>query len=81
MKFLYIMVYTFPPKVACIAELHSSGMSYRAIGSRIDIDQSTVGHVLKRFSKSEDPYYVKPRSGHPQKLDECQVRVGAQMLA
>ena len=56
-------------------------MGNEEIAQRIGIHHTTVAHILKRFEKSEDPYYVNPKTGRPHKMDIREIRVAARMLA
>ncbi|KAF9440786.1 hypothetical protein P691DRAFT_686458 [Macrolepiota fuliginosa MF-IS2] len=64
------MVYTSPSKVSHVVKLHSLGFSHENIGARTSIHCTTVACILKRFEKNPNPYFVRPKSGCPQKLDE-----------
>ena len=76
----HIMVYTSPSKVSHVVELCSLSFSHENIGARTSIHHTTVARILKRFEKNPNPYFVRPKSGCPRKLDEWDVRVGARML-
>lgn len=75
------MVYTSPSEVSRIVELRSLGLSHENIGTRAGIHRTTVARILKRFEKTLDPYFVRPKTGCPRKLDDHDVRAGARMLA
>ena len=55
-------------------------MGNEEIAQRIGIHRTTVTHILKHFEKSEDPYYVNPKTGCPRKMDIREIRVAARML-
>ena len=75
------MVYTSPTKVSRIVELRSLGLSQQNIGVRTGIHRTTVARILKRYEKTHDPYYTKPKVGRPRKLNDHDIREGAHMLA
>jgi len=75
------MVYTSPTKVAQVVDFKKLSMGNEEIAQRIGIHRTTVTRILKCFEKSEDLYYVNPKTGHPHKMDVREVQVAAQMLA
>src|SRR5215469_14644188 len=75
------MVYTSPTKVAHVVHFQQLGMSRQDIATQIGIHRTTVGRILTCFKKSEDPYFVNPKKGCPQKLKERETRLAARMLA
>ena len=75
------IVYTSPTKFAQVVDFKKLSMGNEEIAQRIGIHCSTVARILKRFEKSEDPYYVNPKTGCPRKMDVRKVRVAAWMLA
>ncbi|RDB19714.1 Transposable element Tc1 transposase [Hypsizygus marmoreus] len=75
------MVYMSPTKVARVVDFRKLNMSDREIAQTIGIHRTTVARIVKRFDKSQDPYYVNPKTGCPCKLDVRDVHVAARMLA
>jgi len=63
------MVYTSPTKVTQIVALKKLSMDNKDIAQRIGIHHTTVTCILKCFEKSAYPYYIKPKTGWPHKLD------------
>ena len=73
--------YTHPPPKLLELSTSRSSMGNEEIAQRIGIHRTTVARILKRFEKSEDLYYVNPKTGCPHKMDICEIRVAARMLA
>jgi transposase len=74
------MVYTSPTKVARV-DFKKLSMGNEEIAQRIGIHHTTVTCILKCLEKSEDLYYVNPKTGRPHKMDVRKIQVAAQMLA
>ena len=75
------MVYTSPTKVACIVSWDKQGIPRPDIACNLNLHRTTVTHILKRYEKSQDFYFVNPKSGRPRIFHECDARVAALVLA
>lgn len=75
------MVYTSLSKVAWIVKLKNIGQSDYEIACRFNLHHTTIPHLIKQFSESGDPYFQKHKPGHPRKLQECDARHAAILLA
>lgn len=76
-----VMVYTSPTKVARIVNWNQEGVDNSQIGRNIGVHRTTVARILARFEKSQDPYFVNPKTGRPRKMDVRDTRIAARMLA
>jgi Transposase. len=51
------------------------------IAERYFIDRSTVNHIFDEYTKNNDFYYVKPKSGYSRKFTTNDVCIAVRMLA
>src|SRR6266404_9949491 len=75
------MVYTSPSKVAQIIELKNLEQSDDQIAQWFNLHCTTIPRLIKHFLESGDPYFRRPKPGHPCKLQDRDIRHGAIMLA
>lgn len=63
-----------PTKKVRVKLLDQNGWACQDIASLFHVNPSTIPRTLRIMEEHPDPYYKKPRSGHPRKMDERDVR-------
>ncbi|KZP08327.1 hypothetical protein FIBSPDRAFT_751964, partial [Athelia psychrophila] len=62
------MVVCTPTKKARIFDYHNDGLSFEAIGRKLDLAPTTVRRNYAQMLRNNDPYHKNPKPGRPRKL-------------
>ena len=65
---------TSPEVCKLIVKFQEEGKFYREIGALVDLSKSTVGDILKRFSR-DNTFVRRPQSGRPTVLNDRDKRL------
>jgi transposase len=68
-------------KKACIVRDKAAGMTNTEIAKKFRVHCTTVTSIHNRYSKTEDYYAIKHKSGHPRKFLTHDAQYAVRMLA